>query len=281
MDSSFDLDREINPMRFVKRVELTLYMNDYVMVDQNALSRSLRACGCVEMISLAMVGPGNLIRTGSLMDILTSKEVPKELLAGLTELKLQVSTLPFYRSQSNVQDLGALLFPRLSNLMKLRLEVIDDMTTELLDCILKGVGPDVGRSWPGRTSGSALSRSPRPPLKELVIIFNGELAPGVLTEFELVNALPMLERLKIHQKLKDPMKVTTCQRFVLVKFVPGNDHRLLKLSLDVPNLCVPPVELNAFLLSLPPQLLELGLPSIVFRCKNLFFGELVPKMANL
>ena len=59
------------------------------------------------------------------------------------------------------------------------------------------------------------------------------------------------------------------------------DHRLLKLSLNVANLCVPPVELNSFLLSLPQQLLELGLPSIIFRCKRLFFSEVLPKMTKL
>ena len=83
------------------------------------------------------------------------------------------------------------------------------MTSEILECISEGFGEDCGCSSTRRASGRAAPRR-RSSLKELVITFQGELDPAILTEFELLRTLPMLEKLKIHQQLKDPRKVTTC-----------------------------------------------------------------------
>lgn len=146
--------------------------------------------------------------------------------------------------------------------------MIDDLTRELMEAVVGEFGLSSGRR-----QGSGL--------KEVLICFQGEVSPGVISEFELLKEIPSLNKLKVIQQSEAPRKVEGCQRFALVHFTPNLRYNLLSLSLDIPNLCLPPVLLAEFLLSLPLQLVELSLPSIVLKCNKLFLEDVLPKRTDL
>ena len=232
------------------------------------MARALSRCTRLEAITLGLRGHPTLIRTGCLLDLLVNRDIQPGLLAGLKHLELQVATMPLYRGESNIDEIKKSLFPQLLKLEVLRLNVIDDLTPELIGAVIGEFG-------------TSNERRGLAGLKELAICFEGELRSGIITESELLRAIPSLVKLKIIQRSQAPSKVEACQKFSLVHFYPGQNYNLICLSLDMPNLCLPPVFLAEFLKSLPLQLAELGLPSIVLKCHHLFLEEVLPKLSNL
>ena len=94
----------------------------------------LSRCISLTGVRLRVDGHPNLIRTGFLLDVLTESilKIPQTH-ARIKSLRLEVSSIRFYRNENNFEEFAKVILPKFaSQLESLRLDFVDRLTTQAM-----------------------------------------------------------------------------------------------------------------------------------------------------